>query len=118
MSSPAHYSLADLRARIRTFMRERDWEQFHSPKHLSMSIAIEAAELMECFQWDPAGQVSETVRQNGAPPAAVDELADVLIYCLCMANALGVDDLSTAVLEKLERSGRKYPPQQFKGKHP
>lgn len=118
MSSSTKHTLSDLRARVRAFMQERDWEQFHSPKHLSMSIAIEAAELMECFQWEPAVQVREEIKQNGPPPAAVDELADVLVYCLCMANALDIDDLGAAVLDKLERAGRKYPPTQFKGKHP
>ncbi|NOR82621.1 MAG: nucleotide pyrophosphohydrolase [Ardenticatenales bacterium] len=115
MSQPAASTLADLRSHIRAFVRERDWEQFHSPKHLSMSIAIEAAELMECFQWQSAGQATEDVTQNGAPQAAVDELADVLIYCLSMANALGIEDLAAAVLDKLERSGKRYPPDQLRG---
>jgi NTP pyrophosphatase (non-canonical NTP hydrolase) len=116
MSQPAASTLADLRSHIRAFVRERDWEQFHSPKHLSMSIAIEAAELMECFQWQSAGEATEDVTQNGAPQAAVDELADVLIYCLSMANALGIEDLAAAVLDKLERSGTRYPPDRFRGR--
>jgi len=101
------YTLADLQARVRAFVHERDWEQFHSPKNLSMSIAIEAAELMECFQWGPGGEDAQP---------AVDELADVLVYCLAMANALGIDDLGAAVLDKLERSGKKYPAEEFKGR--
>ena len=116
MSRPTASTLADLRSQIRAFVRERDWEQFHSPKHLSMSIAIEAAELMECFQWQSAGEATEDVTRNGAPQAAVDELADVLIYCLSMANALGIEDLAGAVLDKLERSGKRYPMERFRGR--
>jgi len=114
MSQQPAVALADLRARVRAFVQERDWEQFHSPKNLSMSIAIEAAELMECFQWQSAQEICKDVRQNGAPPAAVDELADVLVYCLALANALEIKDLGAAVLDKLERSGKKYPARQFR----
>ena len=113
MSPQAAWTLADLRNRIRAFIRDRDWKQFHSPKNLSMSIAIEAGELMECFQWQ-----SENGDAPGSAPIAeaVDELADVLIYCLAMADALGVEDLGAAVLDKLQRSGEKYPADQFQGR--
>lgn len=113
MSPQPSWTLAGLRAQIRAFIRDRDWEQFHSPKNLSMSIAIEAAELMECFQWQ-----SENGDSPGAAPVpeAVDELADVLIYCVAMADALGIEDLGSAVLDKLRRSGEKYPADQFQGR--
>lgn len=111
MNRPPGVTLPELRARIRAFIRERDWEQFHSPKSLSMSIAIEAAELMECFQWQRAGEEALC-----APPEAVDELADVLIYCLVMADALDIQDIGAVVLDKLERSGTKYPADQFQGR--
>lgn len=105
-------SLDDLRQVIRSFVNEREWEQFHSPKNLSMSIAIEAAELMECFQWQSEGKnPSAETRQQ-----AIDELADVLIYCLALADALDVEDLGNAVLDKLSRSRVKYPVEQFRGK--
>lgn len=113
-SRTSSWVLADLRARVRTFIRERDWEQFHSPKNLSMSIAIEAAELMECFQWRQSG--NDDSGQKEFPPEAIDELADVLIYCIAMADALGIDDLGTAVLDKLERAGKKYPADRFQGR--
>ncbi len=116
MSHRGPHTLANLRARVRDFVRERDWEQFHSPKNLSMSIAIEAAELMECFQWDSSTESNADLCKNGAPPAAVDELADVLIYCLALANTLGVDDLGAAVLDKLERSGQRYPAGEYRGR--
>lgn len=116
MSSADTLTLGELRKRVRSFMEARDWEQFHSPKHLSMSIAIEAAELMECFQWQTADTVTQDLRQNGPPADAVDELADVLIYCLSMANALNIENLGGAILDKLARSGRKYPAEEFRGR--
>lgn len=107
-------TLDDLCARVRRFVQERDWEQFHAPKNLSMSIAIESAELMECFQWETAGAPHVPDETDGA--AAADELADVLIYCIAMANALGIQDLGAIVLDKLARSEQKYPATEFKGR--
>ena len=79
-------------------MDERDWSQFHSADNLAKSIAIEAGELLECFQWSTNGQSAEVER----------ELADVLIYCLLLADRIGadVDDLIAA---KIEENARKYP---------
>jgi NTP pyrophosphatase (non-canonical NTP hydrolase) len=110
--SDISYNLAEMRNIVRAFVDERDWAQFHSPKNLAMSIAIEAGELMECFQWEPeAGPArEEEVTQ------AADELADTMIYCLAMANALGINDLAAVILDKLERSGRKYPADTFRGR--
>ncbi|MBN1313973.1 MAG: nucleotide pyrophosphohydrolase [Anaerolineales bacterium] len=105
-------SLANLRERIRDFIHERDWEQFHSPKNLAMSIAIEAAELMECFQWQSDGKTASSADVQHA----IDELSDVLIYCMALANVLNINDLEAAVLDKLARSGEKYPVIDYKGK--
>lgn len=83
---------------LRKFVRERDWQQFHSPENLAKSVSIEAAELLECFQWN-----------SEADPARVrDELADVLTYCLLLADRLG-EDPDRIVLEKLARTREKYP---------
>jgi dCTP diphosphatase len=114
MTSEPTSTLAELRARIREFVHERDWEQFHSPKSLSMSIAIEAAELMECFQWE----VDSAMPAPNSPHRGevVDELADVLIYCLAMANTLAIEDLGAAVLDKLARTELKYPAAEFRGR--
>lgn len=112
MSRDLSTTLHEMRSMIRAFVDERDWAQFHSPKNLAMSVAIEAGELMECFQWEPEAGVhteSDVAR-------AVDELADVLVYCLAMANALGIEDLGGAVRDKLERSSRKYPADAFRGR--
>jgi dCTP diphosphatase len=116
MSRRPAATLAELRARVQDFVHRRDWEQFHSPKNLSMSIAIEAAELMECFQWE-SGDRGPTPYHKPPGGAAADELADVLIYCLAMADALGIEDLGAAVLDKLARTEEKYPVAEFRGRY-
>ncbi len=101
-------TVAELRAAVAGFVAARDWERFHNAKDLAVSIAIEAAELLEEYQWlDPAA-----VAAAGADPEARErvrlELADVWIYGLCLANALDID-LSQAVLDKLGIDAAKYP---------
>ncbi|MFC5730133.1 MULTISPECIES: nucleotide pyrophosphohydrolase [Nocardioides] len=83
---------------LKEFVSERDWDQFHTPASLARSVVIEAAELLECFQWSDQA-VQEDVR---------DELADVLTYCLLLANKLGLDP-GEIVLAKLESTKQKYP---------
>ncbi len=106
--------IGDLKYRVAQFVRARDWEQFHSPKNLTLSIAIEAAELMEIYQWAAEG---ESVRLSQKPEIKAkieEELADVLIYCLGLANQTGTD-ISEAVQRKLELNAAKYPVDQFRG---
>lgn len=91
-------------AEIRRFVNERDWSQFHSAENLAKSISIEAAELLECFQW---GDNAEDTRVR-------DELADVLTYCLMLADKNGWDPVEV-ILEKLERTKAKYPIERAKG---
>lgn len=86
-------------------MAERDWAQFHTPENLAKSIAIESGELLECFHWD-----AEADRDRVA-----DELADVLTYALLLADRLDLDP-GQIVLDKLERTGRKYPVEKAKGR--
>jgi NTP pyrophosphatase (non-canonical NTP hydrolase) len=109
-------TIADLRAQIEAFVAERDWGQFHSPKNLSMAIAIEAAELMEHFQWLTVEESRSLVEEEGATRGrVVNELADVLIYCLSLANALDID-LSEAIVRKLAHNARKYPADKYRGR--
>ncbi|OQY24087.1 MAG: NTP pyrophosphohydrolase [Anaerolineaceae bacterium 4572_32.1] len=108
-------TLADLRASVRAFVDERDWNSFHSPKNLSMSIAIEAAELMEEFQWLTGPQSREALFDAAQRQRIGHELADVLIYCLSLANAADID-LSQIVLEKLALNARKYPVETHRGR--
>ena len=104
----AETTIQDLRAEVDRFNDERNWHQFHSPKNLAASIAIEAAELLEHFQWAD-GPTPEQF------PHMVEELADVLIYCLVLANALGID-LSQAVRQKLANNDTKYPAEEYRGR--
>lgn len=92
-------------AALRSFVDERDWAQFHSPANLAKSVSIEAAELLECFQWS-----------DDVEPSRVEaELADVLTYCLLLADKLGVDP-DAIVLAKLEETKQKYPVETARGR--
>ena len=113
--SDSQTTLAELRQLVEDFVDRRDWHQFHSPKNLSMSMAIEAAELMEHFQWLSAEQSRSVARQPRRLAAVSEELADVLCYALAMANELGLD-LSTAVRQKMARNERKYPAEEYRGR--
>ena len=108
-------TLADLCARVRAFVDKRDWNSFHNPKNLSMSIAIEAAELMAEFQWLTGPQSWDALADESHQRRVRRELADVIIYCLSLANVIEVD-LSEAVLEKLALSARKYPAEVYRGR--
>ena len=89
---------------IREFNEERDWDQFHTPENLAKSISIEAGELLECFQWD----------SNYDKNHLCEELADVLSYCIMLADRLDVD-IEEIVLNKLEKTKKKYPVDKAKG---
>ena len=95
----------ELTKKIINFNEERDWDQFHSPENLAKSIAIESGELLECFQWNSSYDKNEVC----------EELADVINYCLLMANKLGVDP-KKIVLDKMEKTAKKYPVEKAKGK--
>ena len=99
-------SLNDLRARLRQFAAERDWEQFHVPKNLAMSVAIEAAEIMEHFQWLTPEESAALPESQRA--AVAYEIADVLLYLVRLADVLDIDPLEAA-LDKMVINARKYP---------
>lgn len=98
--------LENITNQISKFVSDRDWDQFHSPANLAKSISIEANELLECFQWD---------EENFNFDDVCDELADVINYCIQMSSKLGVD-IEEIVLKKLEKTSKKYPLEQCKGK--
>jgi dCTP diphosphatase len=108
-------TVAELRRVIAEFVDRRDWQQFHSPKNLSMSLAIEAAELMEHFQWLTVQESRELARQPDKLAEVADELADVLSYTLAMANQLEID-LSSAIRDKMAKNERKYPAEEYRGR--
>lgn len=112
----ATITLAQLRETVRQFVAERDWQQFHTPKNLSMSLAIEAAELMEHFQWLTAEQ-SRALHNDAAALAEVaDEMSDVLCYLFAMANELEID-ISSALEAKMVKNRLKYPAAEFRGRY-
>lgn len=105
-------SIDELQAAVRVFTDERDWGQFHTPKNLIMALTGEVGELSEIFQWLTAEQAEQLDSQQRKH--ASDELADVLIYLLRLADVLGID-LSRAVQDKLAANSRKYPIDQARG---
>lgn len=90
---------------VQRFVDERDWSQFHSPENLAKSIAIEAGELLECYQWTPEGDERDVRR----------ELADVLIYGLLLASRLDID-VDEVIAEKLAENAAKYPVERARGR--
>jgi NTP pyrophosphatase (non-canonical NTP hydrolase) len=109
-------TVAELRELLTRFVAERQWHVYHDPKNLSMSIAIEAAELMEHFQWVRNDELA-ALRTNEAAMAEIrEELADVTAYVLALANVLDLD-LASALEDKMRKNAEKYPAEQFRGKY-
>jgi NTP pyrophosphatase (non-canonical NTP hydrolase) len=90
---------------LRQFVAEREWDQFHTPENLAKSISIEANELLECYQWGPDAKREDVE----------DELADVLTYCLLLANKLGLEP-NEIVMNKLAKTHQKYPVEKARGR--
>ena len=113
--SDQHETIGALRQLVDQFVDERNWRQFHTPKNLAMALAIEAAELMEHFQWLDADQ-SRAARHDDAKRAAVaEELADVVCYALAMANELDID-VAESVRRKMIKNAEKYPADEYRGR--
>jgi NTP pyrophosphatase (non-canonical NTP hydrolase) len=110
-------TVGQLRATVEQFVSERDWLQFHNAKDLAISISLEAAELLEEFQWLDAAKVAAASADPEARARIRFELADIVVYCLCLSNALELD-VSDAVLEKLKIAGDKYRQEDFRGRAP
>jgi len=106
-------SLSTLQKKIRAFAEERDWQQFHSPKNLAMALSVEAAELLEHFQWlseEQSSELPEEIRH-----AVALEMADVLIYLCRLADRLDIDLLAAAG-EKMTLNEKKYPVELARGR--
>ena len=97
--------MKDIKEELRSFSRERDWDQFHTPENLAKSISIEAAELLECFQWDDKIEIEEVC----------DEMADVYSYLIMLADKLDVD-LDEIAFAKLRKTKEKYPVEKARGR--
>ena len=100
---------------VRAFLKEREWEKYHNPKDLAESICIEAAELLQIFQWITPQESEQFKNDLSKVQQIKEELADITIYCLSIANTLNLD-LTKAVLNKIEQNKKKYPTNIYKGK--
>lgn len=108
-------TVAEIKTRVLAFARERDWEQFHAPKNLSMALAAEAGELMEHFLW-ATPEASRTIAQDAAKRRKIEEeLADVVIYALEFANMTGID-VAAVIEAKMAANAAKYPVEKAKGR--
>jgi NTP pyrophosphatase (non-canonical NTP hydrolase) len=101
-------TINELRTAVQQFIDDRNWDQFHSPKNLALSIAVEAAELMEHFQWSTLDEARAYVQDEAKQAEVADELADILIYCLSFANSADID-VSSAIRTKLARNETRFP---------
>jgi dCTP diphosphatase len=109
-----YMDLERLKSKVKKFVRERDWEKYHTPKDLAIAIAVEAGELLENFQWMKENE-TERIKGNEDLMGRIEsELADVINHCLSMANVLDID-LAKIVLSKLKEAERKYPKEKYRG---
>ena len=108
-------TISELKARVLAFVRERDWEQFHTPKNLSMALAAEAGELMEHFLWATPEQSQASAAEPAKRSKIADELADVVIYALEFANITGLD-VAAAIEAKMAANAKKYPVEKARGR--
>ncbi|MGN1189913.1 MAG: nucleotide pyrophosphohydrolase [Candidatus Ornithospirochaeta sp.] len=95
---------------VLSFSEERDWKQYHNPKDLALSLSLEAAELLELFQWLDS---DDAVKKNRDKMR--EELADIIVYALDFAEALGFDDLNSLIMDKMKKNAEKYPVSKAKG---
>jgi dCTP diphosphatase len=107
-------SIAELQKVIRQFVDDRDWDQFHNPKDLSISLALEAAEVMEHFQWKSPAEMESHAKKHKDDVG--EELADVFYWVLLLANKLDID-IAEAFEKKMAKNAAKYPVTKAKGNH-
>ncbi|WOD06681.1 nucleotide pyrophosphohydrolase [Marinomonas sp. GJ51-6] len=101
-----------IQQRMREFAETRDWDQFHSPKNLSMALSVEASELLECFQWLTEEESSSLNEDQLA--AVIDEIADVQLYLVRLADKVGIN-IQDAVEQKMKKNEMKYPADKVRG---
>lgn len=99
-------SIQEIKEKISKFVKDRNWNEAHNPKNLSMSISIEASELMEILQWSSTEE-SWNINESEEFTHLKEELSDVIIYCLSLANQLDID-VASAIKDKIEKNGEKY----------
>lgn len=104
----------ELVRQVLAFREQRDWRQFHNPKDLAISISLEAAELLELFQWKSQAEVAEVLRDPQGHRRVISEIADIFILLISLADIVGMD-LIKAAFEKLQENERKYPVERARG---
>ena len=102
-----------IQSRLKKFAEERDWEQFHSPKDITMALSVEVAELVEIFQWSNSGGLDE-INDPDTKVQIEKEIADIFNYLLKLTDMLDID-LEKAALNKIDENNAKYPVEKFKG---
>ena len=107
-NSDVSTTISQLKDEIQQFVQDRNWGQYHTPKNLGMSIAIEAAEIMEHFQWHSSKDSVDLIKVPEIKQQVADELADVLVYCLVLANQADID-ISSALRSKMARNQTRFP---------
>ena len=107
--------ISNLKKIVKEFVDEREWRQFHNPKNLSMSIAIESAELMELFQWLSKKESIKAMSSGKLRKNAIDEIADIFIYLIAFCNENKID-IKQAIDQKMKKNKNKYPEEIFKGR--
>jgi NTP pyrophosphatase (non-canonical NTP hydrolase) len=106
-------TIQQLKEMVEKFVQDRNWAEFHDPKNLSMALAIEAAELMEIFQWKANCKSIEAMNKEDTSNAARDELADIITYAFAFANRNNID-ISSAINQKIIKNQEKYPIDKYK----
>lgn len=108
-------TVAEMKDLVEAFVAERHWQPFHDPKNLSCSIAIEAAELMEHFQWLRSDELKAVREDRETMQQIRDELADIAAYLMSFATTMNID-LSSALADKMQKNAIKYPAEKFRGR--
>ena len=108
-------NMRDLQAKVIKFRDDRDWAQYHNPKDLAISLSLEAAELLEIFQWKDASQVESLKSDSEVRQRVKEELGDILIYALTVAHEFGLDP-TEIVLDKVKVNEMKYPAEKVRGR--
>jgi NTP pyrophosphatase (non-canonical NTP hydrolase) len=107
--------ISELQNKVASFVHERNWEKFHTPKDLALAIAIETAELLELFQWKNKKEIQGLLNDTKYRNRIEEEIADIMIYILVLSNTLDIE-LSEAVLQKIQTNKDRYPIPKAKGK--
>jgi dCTP diphosphatase len=107
-------TIEELKKIVVKFMEERDWKKYHTPKDLAISVNIETAELLELFQWKTNEEINEMLKNNEKYQMVLEELADIFIYCLYLANSVNAD-ITKIVNDKMKQNEKKYPIEKAKG---